>query len=116
MNLISFPGQVPVFGRHDRPDLQWRFAQLYFVLGWRCGEIAARYGVARQRAGQILKAWTARAVETGYIQVIPPPPELPEFLVTVPSDAARRETLVPAASLFPLSVVTYAASDPSAAQ
>jgi len=73
MNSISFPSQVPVFHRDDRPDLQRKFAQLYFVLGWSCGRIAVRYGIVRQRVGQILNAWTRRAVEMGYIQIIPPP-------------------------------------------
>jgi hypothetical protein len=72
LNAISFPGQVPVFEHHDRPDLQWRIAQLYYVLGWSCGDIAPRYGINRQRVGQILSSWTRRAVETGYIQIIPP--------------------------------------------
>jgi hypothetical protein len=73
MNSVSFPSQVPVFNRDDRPDLQRKFAQLYFVLGWSCGRIAVRYGIVRQRVGQILNAWTRRAVEMEYIQIIPPP-------------------------------------------
>jgi len=72
LNAISFPSQVPVFNRHDRPDLQWKFAQLYYVLGWSSADIAARYGIVTQRAGQVVNAWTRRAVELGYIQVIPP--------------------------------------------
>lgn len=72
-NLVTFPSQVPVFERHDRPDLQRRVVQLYFVLGWNCGTIAARYGMLRQRIGQVLNTWKKRAVETGYIQYIPPP-------------------------------------------
>ncbi len=71
-NLVTFPSQVPVFERHDRPDLQRRVVQLYFILGWSCGTIAARYGMMRQRIGQVLSTWKRRAVETGYIQLIPP--------------------------------------------
>lgn len=71
-NLVSFPSQVPVFERHDRPDLQRKIVQLYFILGWSCGTIAARYGMLRQRIGQVLNTWKKRAVETGYIQYIPP--------------------------------------------
>jgi len=72
-NLVTFPSQVPVFERHDRPDLQRRVVQLYFVLGWSCATIAARYGMVRQRIGQVLNTWKRRAVETGYIQYIPSP-------------------------------------------
>lgn len=72
-NLVTFPSQVPVFERHDRPDLQRRIVQLYFLLGWSCETIAARFGLLRQRIGQVLSTWKRRAVEMGYIQVIPPP-------------------------------------------
>jgi hypothetical protein len=113
MNLISFPSQVPVFGRHDRPDVQWRFAQLYFVLGWRCGKIAARYGVGRQRAGQILKVWVGRAVETGYVQLIPAPQNPP--LATETRDRVE-ETLISATALLPLSPFDHFVSDPYPAQ
>lgn len=71
-NRVSFPSQTPTFSKHDRPDLQWKFAQLYFVLGWNCSDIADRYGLIRQRVQQILNTWKHRAVETGYIQSIPP--------------------------------------------
>lgn len=70
-NLVSFPSQVPVFERHDRPDLQRRIVQLYFTFGWSCATIAARFGLLRQRVGQVLSTWRRRAVETGYIQYIP---------------------------------------------
>lgn len=70
-NLVSFPSQVPVFERHDRPDLQRRIVQLYFIFGWSCATIAARFGLLRQRVGQVLSTWRRRAVETGYIQYIP---------------------------------------------
>lgn len=71
-SLVTFPSQVPVFERHDRPDLQRRIVQLYFLLGWNCESIAARYGMLRQRIGQVLNTWKRRAIETGYIQYIPP--------------------------------------------
>jgi hypothetical protein len=71
-NQVSFPSPVPTFGKHDRADLQWRLAQLYFVQGWNCEGIAAKYGLIHQRVRQILKTWKRRAVEMGYIQFIPP--------------------------------------------
>ena len=70
-NRVSFPAQVPIFPKHDRPDLQRKMVQLYFVLGWSCGAIASRYGMIRQRVQQILNTWKRRAVEMGYIQHIP---------------------------------------------
>jgi hypothetical protein len=98
-NLVSFPSPVPTFERHDRPDLQWRIVQLYFVLGWGYETIALRYGLVHQRVSQILKTWTRRAIETGYVQYIPPfeplprpaasatvhPPQVPDFVVITPS-------------------------------
>jgi len=71
-NAVSFPSQVPTFDRHDRADLQWKLVQLYFVRGWSCQDIASRYGLCQQRIRQILTVWKRRAVETGYIQYIPP--------------------------------------------
>ena len=71
-NHVSFPSPVPTFKRHDRPDLQWKLVQLYFVFGWSCESIARRYGLIHQRVRQILKIWKQRAVEMGYIQYIPP--------------------------------------------
>jgi hypothetical protein len=71
-NRISFPAQVPVFEKHDRPDLQRKIVQLYFVLGWTCDSIADRYGLIRQRVQQILNVWKRRAAEMGYVQHIPP--------------------------------------------
>jgi hypothetical protein len=97
MNSVSFPSQVPVFDRVDRPDLQQKFAQLYFVLGWSCGRIAVRYGIVRQRAGQILNAWTRRAVETGYIETIPPAESL-----TLLAAMLNNRTLVPAPHTIPV--------------
>jgi two-component system, OmpR family, KDP operon response regulator KdpE len=71
-NAVSFPSQTPVFHRHDRPDLQWKLAQLYFVRGWSCESIAVRYQIAPGRVRGILKTWKRRAIETGYVQCIPP--------------------------------------------
>ena len=71
-NRVSFPAQVPTFGKHDRPDLQRKLVQLFFVCGWSCHRIAQRYDLFPKRVQQILNAWRIRAVQTGYIQVIPP--------------------------------------------
>jgi hypothetical protein len=71
-NRISFPSQVPVFPKHDRADLQHKMVQLYFLFGWGCRRIGAKYGLGRQRVQQILNAWKRRAVQMGYVQSIPP--------------------------------------------
>jgi hypothetical protein len=71
---------VPTFEKHDRPDVQWKLVQLYFILGWNCDAIGARYGLIRQRVRQILTTWKRRAVEMGFIQYIPPV----ERLIVVP--------------------------------
>ncbi len=71
-NLVSFPSQIPVFEKQSRPDLQAKIAVLYFVRGWTLDDIAQRYGLVRQRMGQILTAWRVRAVNEGHIQVIVP--------------------------------------------
>lgn len=70
-NWVSFPSQVPVFSK-SKPDLQRRLVQLYFVSGWTCADIAARYGLATPRVRDILKAWKRRATLAGFIQQIPP--------------------------------------------
>jgi hypothetical protein len=80
-NLVSFASPVPTFERHDRPDLQWKLVQLYFVMGWSCEAIAERYGLIHQRVRQILKTWKQRAVEMGFIQYIPPA----DYLLMAPS-------------------------------
>ncbi len=97
LNSISFPSQVPVFDRQDRPDLQSKIAQLYFVLGWSCGTIALRYGMVRQRVGQILNGWTHRAIELGYIQLIPPPECL-----ALPSVMPRNRLVDPPSQRIPV--------------
>jgi hypothetical protein len=71
-NRVSFPSQVPTFPKHDRPDLQRRLAQLYFVLGWSCSMIGERYRLAPTRVRQILNTWRCQAARTGYLQHIPP--------------------------------------------
>jgi hypothetical protein len=71
-NLVSFPSQVPTFQKHARPDLLQRIAQLYFVLGWDCSNIGARYELSRSRVRLILNSWKRRAAKAGYIQHIPP--------------------------------------------
>jgi two-component system KDP operon response regulator KdpE len=76
-NRVSFPSQIPTFERHDRPDLQRKLVQLYFVLGWNCETIASRYGLIHQRVRQILTTWKRRALAMGYIQYIPPAPWSP---------------------------------------
>jgi transposase len=70
-NQVSFPSQVPAFARHDRPDVQQKVVQLYFVLGWSSDHIGPRYGLSRARVQQILNAWMWRAVELGYVQFVP---------------------------------------------
>jgi hypothetical protein len=77
-NRVSFPSQVPIFSKHDRPDLQRQMVLLYFVLGWNCDAIGDRYGLIRQRVQQILNAWKRRAAQTGYIQHIPAADEAAE--------------------------------------
>jgi hypothetical protein len=73
-NYVSFPSQAPVFRNQPRADIQWRLAVLYFVRGWSVNEVARRYGLSRERAGQIITAWRILSVEAGYIQEIPPDP------------------------------------------
>ena len=94
-NNVTFPSPVPTFERHDRPDLQWRIAQLYFVSGWSSDNIARRFGILRQRVCQILNTWKRRAVEMGYIQCIPPaePIELPGRAIRVVISPAQGHTL-----------------------
>lgn len=71
-NLASFPSQVPAFAKQARPDLQQKLALLYFVRGWTMDDLAKRYGLGRQRVGQILSAWRTSALKEGYIQAIEP--------------------------------------------
>ena len=71
-NLVCFPSQAPIFGKQPRRDVQWRLAVLYFIRGWSTREIARRYGLTRERCGQIISDWRIRAVNMGYIQDITP--------------------------------------------
>jgi hypothetical protein len=85
---VSFPSQVPTFTKHDRPELERKLAQLYYVLGWDSGHIGARYGLNSDRVCEILNVWRRRAVQAGYIQPIPPAAVMsPQPIArTVPSD------------------------------
>lgn len=92
-NAVSFPSQVPTFERHDRQDIQAKVVQLYFVLGWSCKRVAVRHGITPGRVTHILKVWKQRAVETGYVQYIPPAESLMATAMayrTVPHVQARR--------------------------
>ncbi len=89
-NRISFPAQVPWFPKHDRPDLQPKIALLYFLFGWSCGRIGERYGLRRQRVQQILNTWTTRAVQTGYLQTIPPANPLTQWPHPEPAHCTLR--------------------------
>ncbi|MGD0130780.1 MAG: hypothetical protein ABSE57_01995 [Bryobacteraceae bacterium] len=86
-NRVSFPSQVPAFAKHDRPDVQVKAVQLYFLFGWSCNRIAQRYGLLRQRVQQILSTWKRRAIEMGYIQEIPPAKDTPP---AAPPQARKR--------------------------
>ena len=88
-NLVSFPSQAPIFGRFPRRETQWRIAVLYFVRGWTTRQIAERYGLTRERCGQILSEWRSRAVNMGYIQDVTPDGFDEATLLSLGSDAAQ---------------------------
>jgi hypothetical protein len=67
-NWVSFPSQVPTFSHCGQSELQWRAVQLYFVLGWRCAAIAARYGKGQDQVRHMLNVWKLRAIRAGFIQ------------------------------------------------
>ncbi len=69
-NLITFPSEVPVFKKTTRPDVQAKFAVLYFLRGWSTARIGERYGIGRQRVAQILTKWRVNAVRHGFVQLI----------------------------------------------
>lgn len=69
---VSFPAQVPSFHREYNEEVQWRVAALYFVRGWSCDRLAARYGVTTSRVRQLLRRWVECAAALGYLQEIPP--------------------------------------------
>jgi len=75
-NWVSFPSQIPIFPSSAAPELQSKLAQLYFVLGWNCADIANRYGMVEQRVRDILHGWKFRAANAGYIQHIPSEPAI----------------------------------------
>jgi len=68
---VSFPAQVPSFPRQYNKEIQWRAVTLYFVRGWTCEQLAARYAVTPSRVRQLLRSWVDCAVALGYIQKIP---------------------------------------------
>jgi hypothetical protein len=84
-NRVSFPSQIPALTKHDRPDLQRKLAQLYFVLGWDCDSIGQRYGLSHVRVRQLLNTWKCRAAHAGYIQYIPSVEAISQqLMVTLP--------------------------------
>ena len=70
-NRASFPSQVPTFTRFDQPDLERKLVQLYFVSGWACADIGAKYKLTPGRVLKIVDSWKHRAVKARYIQDIP---------------------------------------------
>lgn len=89
-NLVTFPSEVPVFKKTTRPDLQAKFAVLYFIRGWSASQIGERYGLGRQRVTQILTKWRLRAVRQGYIQLIDEATVVPaSFIHDLVSDSQR---------------------------
>lgn len=71
-NQVSFPSPVPMFRRESRADIQWRVVNLYFLRNWSCAKLGERYRLTRTRTGQILSSWVHCAIESGYLQEIPP--------------------------------------------
>jgi hypothetical protein len=68
---VSFPAQVPSFPRQHSGEIQWRVVTLYFVRGWTCDQLAARYGITSRRVRQLLRLWVDCATVLGYLQEIP---------------------------------------------
>ncbi len=87
-NLVCFPSQAPVFGKRPRRDVQWRLAVLYFIRGWPTRKIARRYGLTRERCGQIITDWRIRAVNMGYIQDVTPDESEPSLLAAMQAEVA----------------------------
>lgn len=69
-NRASFPSQVPTLTGFDWPDLERRLVQLYFVSGWTCPDIGAKYKLTHGEVVKILDSWKREAVKAGYIQHI----------------------------------------------
>ncbi|HLK50288.1 MAG TPA: hypothetical protein VKT49_19230 [Bryobacteraceae bacterium] len=112
-NRVSFPSQAPVFPKHDRPDLQWKFAQLYFVAGWNCRDIATKYGLIRQRVQQVLNTWKKRAVQMGYLQYIPTA-EAVELMLADVSRQSQAPRLAPMTDQDPVAYLVPMPSAPGA--
>ena len=68
---VSFPSQVPSFPRQYNVEIQWRVVTLYFIRGWTCEQLAARYHVTSSRVRQLLRSWVECAAADGYLQAIP---------------------------------------------
>ena len=111
-NQVTFPSQVPTFPKHDRPDLQRKLVQLYFILGWSGPKIGVRYGLRRLRVQQILNAWKRRAVELGYLQFVPPA----EMLARAWEHSPIHVVLRPVINDLPAPVVQPSAAAPSSSQ
>jgi hypothetical protein len=71
-NRFTFPAQAPIFVCQSRAEIQWRVAVLYFVRGWSCLQLGARYSVTPNRIRQLLYKWVERSIALGYLQQIPP--------------------------------------------
>src|SRR5579871_2917350 len=71
-NLVSFPGQAPVFAKQQAGEVQARISQLYFISGWKIRKIASRYGMTNEMVRRTLTDWRTRAISSGYIQEIGP--------------------------------------------
>lgn len=71
-NEVSFPSPTLQFPCQSRPDIQWRVAELFFIHGWTCARLAARYAVTRGRIWWFVRTWVDRAIALGYLQDIPP--------------------------------------------
>jgi len=87
-NQVSFPSQAPLFGKPPHRELQWRLAVLYFIRGWPTNALARRYGLTRERCGQIISDWRIRAVRLGYIQDVTPQDVAPDGTLIVPAKPA----------------------------
>lgn len=90
-NVVCFPSQAPIFGKRPQRDLQWRLAVLYFIRGWSTRAIAVRYGLTRERCGQIIGDWRIRAINMGYIQDVTP--ETASEAASVMAELAREASI-----------------------
>ncbi len=114
-NLVSFPAQIPAFERQSQPDLQRKIVILYFARGWSMDDIAERYGLGRQRMGQILTAWRISAVREGYVSAIIP--GHPFFKRVRFDEPLQRNSLAPQAAVTaPIRLMPSIASAPEVEQ